>query len=359
MVLVGMYMVLDMVFNIDDLSSLPSDAAAGGTVSMIAVVANIADYYFHHAFLFFNQLAGIIPVVAAAFTLLRLSRFNELTAVLAAGVPLLRVAAPIILAGLVLNGLVWANQELVIPNMIDKLNMDRDDMHRAESVERQVSAMQDDDGSLLYVSRYAAARLDQPASMRDVVIVYRGADGQSEGMTTAAAALWDGSRGGWKLFEGNHVSGLRPEQTPTAPEPTSFWKTSINPEEVELFRNSEFVEMLSTDRINQLLARPKSYGSEALLRVKHWRFTQPLMNFILLLLAIPCVLTREPGQLKTAATKCLLFTGAAMASVFICQQIATRPPTPAMETQWPALMAWGPIFVFAPLSVYLLDRIKT
>src|SRR6478735_8681244 len=80
MVLIGMYIVLDMVFNFDDLAGLKSTTPGGG-------------------------------VVTAAFTLTRLSRFNELTALLAAGVPLLRIAMPIILAGLVLNGLVIADQE--------------------------------------------------------------------------------------------------------------------------------------------------------------------------------------------------------------------------------------------------------
>src|SRR5689334_22455373 len=105
MVLIGMYIVLDMVFNFDDLAGLKAKTDTPGAGSVLSVIWNIADYYFYQAFIFFVQLSGIIPVVAAAFTLMRLSRFNELTAMLAAGVPLLRVAMPIILAGVVLNGL--------------------------------------------------------------------------------------------------------------------------------------------------------------------------------------------------------------------------------------------------------------
>jgi hypothetical protein len=44
---------------------------------------------------------------------------------------------------------------------------------------------------------------------------------------------------------------------------------------VKLFRRSDYVDLLSTDRINQMLARPESYGRANLLRVKHMRFTQP------------------------------------------------------------------------------------
>ena len=42
---------------------------------------------------------------------MRLSRFNELTALLAAGIPLLRIAAPVILVAVVLNGLLLVDQE--------------------------------------------------------------------------------------------------------------------------------------------------------------------------------------------------------------------------------------------------------
>src|SRR4051812_12729499 len=78
MVLVGMYVVLDMVFNFSSLVQFEPNASAIDT--MLGTLRDMADYYFYQCFLFFTQLSGIIPVVAAAFTLMRLSRFNELTA---------------------------------------------------------------------------------------------------------------------------------------------------------------------------------------------------------------------------------------------------------------------------------------
>src|SRR6476646_6220284 len=143
MVLIGMYIVLDMVFNFDDLTNLKGTAEAAGVSSVLGAIRNIADYYFYQCFLFFVHLSGIIPVVAAAFTLMRLSRFNELTAMLAAGVPLLRIAMPIILAGVVLNGLLIADQELVIPTMIPKLTRSHDEMRRSDAKSFPILAMQD------------------------------------------------------------------------------------------------------------------------------------------------------------------------------------------------------------------------
>src|ERR671916_1017399 len=142
MVLVGMYVVLDMVFNFDELANLKTKTAGdSGFESVLASIGSIADFYLHQSFLFFVHLSGIIPVVAAAFTLMRLSRFNELTAVLASGVPLLRVAMPIILAGVTLNALVILNQELVIPNISDKLSRDRDEMHGGRGEQFPIRAM--------------------------------------------------------------------------------------------------------------------------------------------------------------------------------------------------------------------------
>src|SRR6185312_6802074 len=149
----------------------------------------------------------------------------------------------------------------------------------------------------------------------------------------------------------------------SAPQPCAAYKSNVTPEEIALYRSGNFVDLLPTARINQLLDRPNMYGKIDLLRVKNSRITQPLMNVILLLLAIPCVLTREPGTLKTAATKTLLLMGVAMGTVFLFHYFAGAIPssmaaTPTGPNTWSMLMAWIPIFLFGPLSVFLLDRVK-
>src|SRR5687768_7571579 len=167
MVLVGMYMVLDMVFNFDELVAMKPDPTGAATASntLVSVLYNVGDFYFFQSFLFFNHLSGIIPVVAAAFTLMRLSRFNELTAVMAAGVPLLRLAMPIILAGVVLNALVIVNQELVIPSLSHKLSRERDQAGGGTGEQFRISAMQDDHNSLLFAARYTAPGERGPAEL--------------------------------------------------------------------------------------------------------------------------------------------------------------------------------------------------
>ena len=374
MVLVGMYIALDMVFNFNNLVNFQPNASAIETV--VGTLRDMADYYFYQCFLFFTQLSGIIPVVAAAFTLMRLSRFNELTALLAAGVPLLRIAAPIVLAALVLNALLLVDQELLIPRMIPKLVREHDEIHKEAKTYFAVECMQDEENGLLRATRYYPnVGLNNPPRMEVVDVIQRkevertieGRNGKPTKVMdllpvahiTADGAEWNRQEQAWDLVNGQRVTGLGIDEIPAAPEPCAAYKSNINPEEINLYRSGNFAELLSTERINQLLQRPKSYGTLHLLRIKHLRFTQPLMNVILLLLAIPCVLQREPGKLKTAATKCLFLMGLAMGSVFLAQQFANAPPHSIKPDQWAALMAWLPIFIFGPTCVFLLERVKS
>lgn len=221
--------------------------------------------------------------------------------------------------------------------------------------------MQDENKALLMATRYRPPLGKHPATMDQVDVIERDAGLQPVAHIVAKSAVWNKHQGVWKLTEGRRMLGLRQgdHQASTA---CDVFRTSITPNEIALYKSSDIVELLPTSHINQLIARPESYGKTDLLRVKHWRFTQPLANFVMLLLAIPCVLVREPGRMKLAATKCVLATGLCMTALFLSHQIAGAPPAgldPAWSDTWPALWAWMPLILFGPLAVWLMDRIKS
>ncbi len=359
MVIIGLYVVMDLVFQFDKIAVV--DKGAGGPTGMaavVAIVADVADYYFYQCFLIFTQMSGIVPVVAAAFTLLRLSRFNELTAMLAAGVPILRMTVPIIAAAVVLNGLLIVDQEIVLPRMIPKLVRKHDDMHQSAGKSYQIEPMPVDEQTELLAALYDPGTL----RMENMDVIWRDPQtAQPVRHLWADGAAWDANRSAWVLDHGRMTTGLQPGQKLSADVPTGDY-TGVTPDEIALYhdRGSSLVELLSTHRINELIARPKSYGVAALYRIKYLRLAQPVMNVVLLLLTIPTVLTYDPKALKPAATRCLTLTGLAMGSVFLCQQIAGKPPLGNdWVSLWPALMSWMPIFVWLPVSVVCMERVKT
>ncbi len=120
-VLVGMFVALDMVIKFHELVEVNTKMGYSGLAAVFHLIRYTADFYFYQSLLYFLYLGSVIPVVAAAFTIMRMVRFNELGALLSTGVPMLRVAAPMVVVALVLNGLVWVDQEMVIPKVISKL----------------------------------------------------------------------------------------------------------------------------------------------------------------------------------------------------------------------------------------------
>jgi lipopolysaccharide export LptBFGC system permease protein LptF len=362
MVLVGLYVMLDMLFNFDELMAPQAkEGAVSALQGVWGLLRNIGDYYFYQIFLVFVHMSGIIPVVAAAFTLMRFSRFNELSAMLSSGVPLLRVTMPIIIASVVLNGLLLVDQEAIIPQMIPQLVRSHTEVSGAGNSFYEVHSMQVDENNILVAGRYTPPSPTSQPTLEELSIIERDPDLQPVRQISAKKAVWDRGKESWKLTDAQIMTGLRPGETPS----TQPWaanqpyRSGLTPEEIGLYRSGDYTQLLSTEKINKLLNESQRYGANQLMRVKHTRFTQPLLNIILLLLAIPCVLTREPGQLRSAAMKCLILTGVCMAAIFVTSMLAGQPPKAEWASTWPAVMAWVPIFIFGPISVWLLDRVKT
>ncbi|HEX4053009.1 MAG TPA: LptF/LptG family permease [Tepidisphaeraceae bacterium] len=357
MVLIGMYVALDMVFNFANLTqTLPSTELTIGRI-----VYDISDFYFFNSFLFFVHMSGMIAVVAAAFTVVRLGRFNEMTALLAAGMPLYRIAMPVILAGVVLNVvLLPIDQEVIIPRMIPELMRSHGDVHEAALKMYPVHMMEDSRGDLLNAAMYSPPRPDSPAKIQYLDVIQRDANLQPLSHLYADQAVWNGPLKQWDLTNGFIVPIAAPkEQVVLAhARPQSVYRAAMTPDEIALNLGKDYIQLLPLQKINQLLGL-KRYGTIDLLRAKNLRVTQWLLNVFMLLLAISTVLTREPGKLKSSAFNCLLLTGLCMGSVFVTYQMAASPPTPDWVDLWPALMAWMPIFLFGPLSIYLMSQIKT
>jgi lipopolysaccharide export LptBFGC system permease protein LptF len=357
-VLVGLWVVLDMVFNFDEFVKPSGADEADTNRSSLNVVLGIADFYAYQSFRYFNHMAGVIPVVATAFTMLRMSRFNELAALLAAGVPLLRVAAPILYASAALNLILLPiNQELIVPAIADQLQR-----RHGETVSsregRPLQAIHDGVGSLLFAGRYTPATQDA-ARMDAVSVITR--EGDRVTLLVADAAEWDSVGSQWVL-EGGSARALSYDGTSASDaRPVDVWQTSLSPAAIRLIiSRGDYVDLLDLQTINRLLALPGDVGRSDLLRVREARLASYFVNIVLVALAIPCVLTREPLLLRTSTFRLFGLVGACLGVVFLTQAVAGLPPADAGWAQrWPALMAWLPVLVFAPVAVWLMDRIRS
>ena len=88
-VLIGLRIITDLFVNLDEFTEHENLTSAD-------VMINILKFYSLNSLLYFRDFAGMITVVAAAFSFGKMVRSNELVAVMASGVSLKRAIGPII-----------------------------------------------------------------------------------------------------------------------------------------------------------------------------------------------------------------------------------------------------------------------
>jgi lipopolysaccharide export system permease protein len=106
--LAGLYVVIDGFNNLDEFLSYGKRHAAG-------TAGVLVEYYGPRLLQFFDQVAGLLAMLASVFVLTVLSRANELTAILAAGVSPARVLQPLVAASLLVAGVGAANRGVGLP----------------------------------------------------------------------------------------------------------------------------------------------------------------------------------------------------------------------------------------------------
>ena len=95
---------------------------------------------------------------------------------------------------------------------------------------------------------------------------------------------------------------------------------------------------------------------------KHFRFTDPIINMVMLLLGLPLLVSREKRSTKTSIGLAMLGAGGCFIVTFACKLMVGEDIFGQFFSNQDftyALLAWMPIIIFLPLSVLALDSIKT
>jgi lipopolysaccharide export LptBFGC system permease protein LptF len=424
----------------------------------------IFTYYRYNSLVYLTELGGLIIVAAAAFSIAMMNRSNELTAMMASGVSLHRVAVPIIVCSLLLGGVIVVDQELLIPQVVDKLARKKDNVSGSKNF--PVYLASDSAGSVLYSPEFSAV----DKKLREPVILPRHKEYQAAGMITASQGLpgeldgktgwfldnariarvpWTGKpwaknpdytrvytalspesllatfqvsqsqpvntddanilrlkldRGISEPDNGLALKGLLELDPPIAGQPRGgklinarftfttddsegknpesevplgtfiadaatyvpandhdhgmgyweltggrlFFPTDIDVEDLIVRQSSSYVEYLSSSQLTDLLQKKRIADPRMVQMTQATRFTDPLNNVIMLLLALPFILSRE-RNIKASTGLCLLMVGAFYSFIYICRYMGLPP-------DWSAFV---PTILFGSISVIMLDSVKT
>ncbi|HUV64151.1 MAG TPA: LptF/LptG family permease [Sedimentisphaerales bacterium] len=355
-VLLGLRIIIDLFVKIDEFTE-HMDLGTG------AVLKNILTFYGLNGTLYFRDFAGMITVVAASFSFGRMVRSNELVAVMASGVSLKRIIGPIVFLAVLLTGLLVIDQELIIPQLADKLVRSHDDIPGQESYD--VWFIPDGNGSLICSQRFDV----ETATLQKPTILLR--------RPTSRAGVWevtaridagkavDSDRTGlWALYSidpnGGQWSpyGVRTERgSQQEPQRVTSYQSDITAKIIPIMCQSEQKTLLSLRQLNALARQGTQIRDQAqLYSQKHFRITDPIINLVMLMISLPLLVCRDPKSMKSAVLVSFSLTGACFIVTFVCKILATEV---VFDKVMPELWAWLPVFIFLPVAFIELDSMKT
>ncbi|MCK4294680.1 MAG: LptF/LptG family permease [Planctomycetes bacterium] len=347
-VLIGLRVIIDLFVNLDEFT----ERAELGTW---AVIQNMLIYYGLNSTLYFRDFAGMITVVAAAFSFGRMVHSSELVAVMASGVSLKRVIGPIVLLALVLTGLLVIDQELIIPPLASKLVRSRDTVPGQESYD--VWFMSDGRGSLICSRKFDV----ETSTLYWPTIIMRRQKPESAGWEWEVAGLIHGERAiynyateRWDLVNGRLIEkGSRKGAQPIA----SYDSGDLLPKDVPVRRRSQHKTLLSSRQLAALAEQKAKIKDIAQLwSQKHFRITDPIINLVMLMISLPILVCRDPKSMKSAIMISFATTGACFITTFVCKLLATEV---VFDRVMPELWAWLPVFIFLPIAFVEFDSMKT
>jgi lipopolysaccharide export LptBFGC system permease protein LptF len=348
-VLIGLRVIIELFVNLDEF------AENAETLGAWDLMKHIAVFYALRMTLYFRDTAGVITVVAAAFSLGRMVRNNELVAMIASGVSAKRIVGPILVLVIFFTALAVADQEFLIPSISDRLVQDEDDVEGKEAF--AVWFFADGRGSLLCSPKFdaATATLDRPTIITRQAIPSRPGVWEVTGRLSADSATFNPATGRWDLLNGLYVSTDANE----APRPeASYQAVDLLPKDIALRRNAGYDSLLSSRQLAALAAQKTKVKDIAqLLSQKHFRITDPLINLTMLMVSLPVLICRDPRTMKSAILVSFVLTAACFVTTFVCKMLATE--VVFGNRVMPELWAWLPIFIFLPISLIELDSMKT
>ena len=214
--------ILDLFVMFDEFVERDAGAVAPGAM---VILAKILKYYGPQLLWYFRDFSGTIIVLASVFALVRMARDNEFTAVLASGISLKRLIAPIVLLAFLFNLLTVIDQEFILPRLADKLVRRHDEMDQLRPA--YFYLMPDRDGALLSAQQFDPAT----KTITGMNVILR-KEGRVIAQINAPKAHWDNQHQHWILTNGKRLDSRPAQAYHTSPgaTPVEFYPSDLSAE---------------------------------------------------------------------------------------------------------------------------------
>ncbi|MBB6431071.1 LptF/LptG family permease [Algisphaera agarilytica] len=355
-----LFVVVDFIVDVDEFvkaGQVHKDSWYG--IPALATVGTIVDYYVPVVLLVYVFFNGLIVVGAMGFTIVGLQRKRELTAVIASGVSLYRVAAPVLIAGMVLSAVTLPVQEFILPPLAPKLVRPKSALSQPKKglESKEVFFAQAGGGDLLSASRFDANR----GELSGLHIIMRDETGTKHTEIKAESALWDDAQAAWVFNEGfaeKPLSQADAERATTRTKyPVESYATDLSPTVMLARRNALFASLLSIRTLEGLADNQAVSPAQRdkISQIISSRFSLMVLNVLLLVMALPFFLKRLPGDTLSSSLKAAGLCIGAWGGGLMMLQLSPG----SLPVGGAALVAWLPVAMYLPVAAWLLQSVKT
>jgi lipopolysaccharide export system permease protein len=348
--LTGLYIVFDAFTHLEEFLRYAHEQ--GGLLALLA------SHYGYRSILFFDQTAPLLVLIAAMFTVTWIQRHNEMTALMAAGIPQVRVVKPVLAAAVVVTVLAAANRELVIPRFREELTREPRDL--VGDVGQPLASCYDNQTDILM--RGKATYGDQQRIEKPSFLILAPSLSDYGRLLEAENAYYkppaEGRPGGYLFDKVKEPKNLQGERSlPRGGEPVIITPLDapgwLHDDQCFVASGVTFEQLTSGDdweklsSVADLIAglRNRSLDYGAGLRVTiHRRFVQPFLDVTLLFLGLPLVLRRGDRNVFMAIGLAAVLVAAFMLVVMGFQYLG------GISSLSPAFAAWAPLMIFVPAA---------
>lgn len=291
----------------------------------------------------------IAMLFATAYMLSDLYAKNELLAVFASGVSLLKFTAPLLIIGLAMSfGLFLFEDNVVVQTYAKKNELQTQALNRTQSLNNEQIVVMSDRGKVVYKAQYYD---DSFQRLYDLIVIFRNDEKKFESLIKADGASW--VDGGWVLdgadmfvfeddvfvrkdIDEDYV--LRMEEPPE-----TFQNNTMNVEEVSTKEARQYIEHLEKSGLPSAEAKSQYYK----------KFAFPFIVFIVVFLAVGLSGKTRKNVMIVSLALCIL----AVVIFYITQMITMLMAK--FQVVSPIMGAWFPVVLFILLSFVLLKFAKT
>ncbi|ADV60942.1 permease YjgP/YjgQ family protein [Isosphaera pallida ATCC 43644] len=366
--LVGLYIVIHAFANVDEFGK----AAPG----LMGVVRAMGFYYLIRISQYYDQLCGVIAMMAAIFTVTFMQKDNQLVAMLAAGISTHRAIRPVLVCSVLVSLLAVINQELILPRFQTELSLKPDDdgkrplpvsnlydlneipIHgrKADRARRAMILNATLPIGLTGTLRELEARdalhipHDHPTAPLKGGWLLRGA--------TISPPLEEDEVGPLKKLSRHELNGFPPSTLSQAElggsdEQSYFFFTNITFE--MLTRDpKEWMQYASSGQLIAALGDPSNAADHLAISIQlHQRLLRPFLSLALLCAVLPSVLGGPNRNMFISLGYALGTTALFYGGLFLFQYLATRGAISPIDA------AFAPLAVFSLLAAMRWSAIRT